>query len=163
LHQLVLAAAGFYGGDLQVARQFGLVIYFSGPNSAGSAAYRAASCAWLLHAASRELEQQIRRAMGMAMAISQSELGAGDQADIYPGLYMQHTLDELESICANRPPRVLLSPVVCEDPDIAARVQHQATELANFSILEAFAEPYHDLLERQLRLILKRLTGSGPS
>jgi len=160
LHQLVLAAADFYAGELQVARQFGLAVYFSGPNEAGSAAFRAASCAWLIQAASRELEQHMRRTLAIAMAISQSELGAGDQADIYPGLYIQHTLDELETICANRPPRVLLSPVVCEDPDIAARLQHQATELMDFAMLEEFAEPYHDLLERQLRLILKRLLDS---
>jgi uncharacterized membrane protein affecting hemolysin expression len=157
LHQLVLAAANFYAGDLQVARQFGLAIYFSGPNSAGSAAFRAASCAWLIQSASRELEQQMRRTLSMAMAISQSELGVGDRADIYPGLYIQHTLDELEAICANRPPRVLLSPVVCEDPDIASRVQHEATEVMDFAMLEEFAEPYQDLLERQLRLMLRRL------
>ena len=161
LHQLVLAAADFYAGDLQVARQFGLAVYFSGPNSAGSAAFRAASCAWLIQAASRELEQQMRRTMSIAMAISQSELGAGDRADIYPGLYIQHTLDELETICANRPPRVLLAPVVCEDPDIASRLQHQATEVMDFAMLEGFAEPYQDLLERQLRLILKRLTATN--
>ena len=162
LHQLVLAAADFYAGDLQVARQFGLAVYFSGPNSAGSAAFRAASCAWLIQAASRELEQQMRRTMSIAMAISQSELGAGDRADIYPGLYIQHTLDELETICANRPPRVLLAPVVCEDPDIASRLQHQATEVMDFAMLEDFAEPYQDLLERQLRLILKRLNATNP-
>ncbi|MDH4040124.1 MAG: hypothetical protein OEW92_01190 [Gammaproteobacteria bacterium] len=157
LHQLVLAAANFYAGDLQVARQFGLAIYFSGPNSAGSAAFRAASCAWLIQSASPELEQQMRRTLSMAMAISQSELGVGDPADIYPGLYIQHTLDELEAICANRPPRILLSPVVCEDPDIASRLQHEATEVMDFAMLEEFAEPYQDLLERQLRLILRRL------
>ena len=159
LHQLVLAAANFYAGELQVARQFGLVVYFSGPNSAGSAAFRAASCAWLIQAASREIEQQIRRTLSMAMAISQSELGAGDRGDIYPGLYIQHTLDELETICANRPPRVLLAPVVCEDPDIASRLQHEATEVMDFAMLEEFTEPYQDLLERQLRLMLKRLIG----
>ena len=162
LHQLVLAAADFYAGDLQVARQFGLAVYFSGPNNAGSAAFRAASCAWLIQSASRELEQQMRRTLSIAMAISQSELGVGDRADIYPGLYIQHTLDELETICANRPPRVLLAPVVCEDPDIAARLQHEATEVMDFAMLEEFAEPYQDLLERQLRLILKRLTHQGP-
>lgn len=95
------------------------------------------------------------------MAISQSELGAGDQADIYPGLYIQHTLDELQAICANRPPRVLLSPSVCEDADIASRLEHQATEVEDFAMLESFADPYQDLLERQLRLIVKRLTASG--
>jgi hypothetical protein len=157
LHQLVLAAANFYAGELQVARQFGLAIYFSGPNSAGSAAFRAASCAWLIQSACRKIEQQIRRTLSIAMAISQSELGAGDRGDIYPGLYIQHTLDELETICANRPPRILLSPVVCEDPDVASRLQHQATEVMDFAMLEEFAEPYQDLLERQLRLILRRL------
>ena len=99
----------------------------------------------------------MRRTLSIAMAISQSELGAGDRADIYPGLYIQHTLDELETICANRPPRVLLAPVVCEDPDIAARLQFEATEVRDFAMLEEFAEPYQDLLERQLQLILKRL------
>ena len=158
LHHVVLAAAGFYAGDLQVARQFGLAIYFTGPNSAGSAAFRAASCAWLVHAVCRELEPQVPLRLAIAMAISQSELGAGDESDIYPGLYMQHTLDELAAICANRPPRVLLAPVVCEDADIAGRLQHQETEVADFAMLEEFAEPYHDLLERQLRLILRRLT-----
>lgn len=158
LHHLVLAAADFYAGDLQVARQFGLAIYFSGHNSAGSAAFRAASCAWLIQAASRELEKKMRRSLSMAMAISQSELGAGDRADIYPGLYIQHTIDELEALCANRPPRVMLSPVVCEDADVASRLQHAATEVMDFAMLEEFAEPYQDLLERQLRLILKRLT-----
>jgi uncharacterized membrane protein affecting hemolysin expression len=157
LHQLVLAAANFYAGELQVARQFGLAIYFSGPNSAGSAAFRAASCAWLIQSACRKIEQQIRRTLSIAMAISQSELGAGDRGDIYPGLYIQHTLDELETICANRPPRILLSPVVCEDPDVTSRLQHQATEVMDFAMLEEFAEPYQDLLERQLRLILRRL------
>ncbi|MEM8662291.1 MAG: hypothetical protein AAGF35_15515, partial [Pseudomonadota bacterium] len=87
LHHLVLAAGDFYAGELRVARQFGLAVFFNGPNSAGSAAFRAASCAWLIEAASRELEKTMRRNLGIAMAISQSELGVGDEADIYPGLY----------------------------------------------------------------------------
>jgi len=161
LHQVVLASAGFYGGELQVARQFGLAIYFSGDNSAGSAAFRAASCAWLVHAVSRELEKKMPLSLSIAMAISQSELGAGDESDIYPGLYIQHTLDELETICANKPPQVLLAPVVCEDLDIAGRLQLQATEVNDFQMLEEFEGPYKDLLERQLRLVLKRLLDGG--
>lgn len=161
LHQVVLASAGFYGGELQVARQFGLAIYFSGDNSAGSAAFRAASCAWLVHAVSRELEKKMPLSLSIAMAISQSELGAGDESDIYPGLYIQHTLDELETICANKPPQVLLAPVVCEDVDIAGRLQLQATEVNDFQMLEEFEGPYKDLLERQLRLVLKRLLDGG--
>lgn len=157
LHQVVYAAAGFYAGDLQVARQFGLAIYFSGHNNAGSAAFRAASCAWLVRAISRALEKDMSLSLSTSMAISQSELGAGSGADIYPGLYTQHTLDELQSVCSRRPPDIMLSPVVCEDTDIAGRLGCRPTEVMDYALLEEFAEPYQDLLERQLRLVLKRL------
>jgi uncharacterized membrane protein affecting hemolysin expression len=158
LHQVVYAAAGFYAGELQVARQFGLAIYFSGHNSAGSAAFRAASCAWLLRAVSQALEKQMSLSLSIAMAISQSELGVGNGTDIYPGLYTQHTLDELQAVCASKPPNILLSPAVCEDVDVAGRLQHRPTEVMDYAMIEEFAGPYQDLLERQLRLILKRLT-----
>jgi len=161
LHQVVYAAAGFYAGDLQVARQFGLAVYFSGHNNAGSAAFRAASCAWLVRAVSRELEKQMSLSLSVAMAISQSELGAGDGADIYPGLYTQHTLDELQSVCASRPPGILLSPVVCEDTDITGRLECRPTEVMDYAVIEEFAGQYQDLLERQLRLILKKLADPG--
>ena len=157
LHQVVYAAAGFYAGELHVSRQFGLAIYFSGLNSAGSAAFRAASCAWLVRAVSRDLEKRMPLSMSIAMAIAESELALGDGSDIYPGLYMQHTLDELQAVCSSKPPKILLSPTVCEDVDIAGRLQHEATELRDYAMLEEFAGPYQDLLERQLRLILKRL------
>jgi hypothetical protein len=157
LHQVVYAAAGFYAGDLQVARQFGLAIYFSGHNSAGSAAFRAASCAWLVEAVSGALEEHMSLSLSIAMAISQSELGVGSGSDIYPGLYTQHTLDELQAVCASKPPHILLSPKVCEDIDVSSRLQHRPTEVMDYSLIEEFAGPYQDLLERQLRLILKRL------
>jgi hypothetical protein len=129
---------------LQVCRQFGLAIYFNGPNNAGSAAFRAASCAWLVRSVAKELEKKMSLSMTIAMALSQSELGIGDGSDIYPGLYMQHTLDELQEICASKPPKVLLSTL--------------PTEVRDYAMLEAFAGSYQDLLERQLRLILKRLS-----
>ena len=158
LHQVVYTAAGFYGGELQVGRQFGLVVYFGGHTNAGSCAFRAASCAWLIKAACAELEKQMPLSLSIAMAAGQSELGIGDGSDIYPGLYMQHTLDELQSVCASKPPKILLSPAVCEDVDVAGRLQQQATELRDYGMVEAFEGPYQDLLERQLRLILKRLS-----
>jgi hypothetical protein len=157
LHQVVYAAAGFYDGELQVARQFGLAVYCSGATRAGSAAFRAASCAWLVQAACRAMARQIPLSVSVAMAVSQSELSAGDGADIYPGLYMQHTLDELQAVCASRPPKILLSPVACRDTDISRRVRHQATEVRDYAMVEEFAGPYRDLLKRQLRLILNRL------
>ena len=161
LHQVVYAAAGFYAGELQVARQFGLAVYFSGDNKAGSAAFRAASCAWLVRAVSRELEQHMSLSTNICMAIAQSELGAGDGADIYPGLYMQHTLDELEMVCASKPPELLLSPRACQDMDISSRLQFRPTELNDYALIEEFAGTYRDLLERQLRLILKKLSDPG--
>jgi hypothetical protein len=158
LHQVVYAAAGFYGGELQVGRQFGLVVYFGGHTKAGSCAFRAASCAWLIKAACAELEKQMPLSMSIAMAVGLSELGIGDGSDIYPGLYMQHTLDELQSVCSSKPPKILLSPAVCEDVDVTGRMHQQATELRDYGMVEAFEGPYRDLLERQLRLILKRLS-----
>lgn len=161
LHQVIYAAAGFYAGDLQVARQFGLAVYFSGHNNAGSAAFRAASCAWLVQAVSRALEKDMSLSLSVSMAISQSELGAGSGADIYPGLYTQHALDELQSVCASKPPDILLSPAVCEDTDIAGRLECRPTEVMDYAVLEEFAEPYQDLLERQMRLVVKKLTDPG--
>ena len=161
LHQVVYAASGFYAGELQVACQFGLAIYFSGHNSAGSAAFRAASCAWLVRAVSQELEKQMSLSLNIAMAISQSELGVGSGTDIYPGLYTQHTLDELQAVCASKPPNILLSPAACEDIDVAGRLQHRPTDVMDYALIEEFAGPYQDLLERQLRLILKRLTDTA--
>lgn len=158
LHQIVYGAAGFYSGDLQVVRQFGLAVYFSGKSSAGSPVFRAASCAWLVRELSAELEKQLPVSMSVAMAISQSEMGVGDERDIYPGLYLQHTLDELQAICALKPPNILLAPKACEDVDIAGRVEFRETELQNYQMLVDFEGPYRDLLERQLRLIWKRLT-----
>ncbi|MDZ7783172.1 MAG: hypothetical protein U5K56_09700 [Halioglobus sp.] len=158
---MVYAAAGFYAGDLQVVRQFGLAVFFTGDNKTGSAAFRAASCAWLVRAVSRELEQQMSLSMQIAMAISQSELGAGDSADIYPGLYVQHTLDELQLVCAERPAQLLLSPAARRDLDIASRLRVAARAGNEYAEIEEFAGTYRDLLERQLRLVLKKLTDPG--
>lgn len=157
LHQIIFAAAGFYGGELHVSRQFALTLYFSGDNKAGSAAFRAASCAWLIQSVCGELEGRSPLSLCIASAVAMSELGAGDENDIYPGLYMQHTIDELQLLCSSKPPRTLLSPAICEDDDVIGRVDSNPSELQSYAILESFEEPYGDLLERQRRLICKRL------
>ena len=95
--------------------------------------------------------------LGMAMTVAQSELGRGDETDIYPGLYIQSTLDELQTLCASKPPQVMLSPGVCEDIDVSSRLEQRPSELGDYAILEEFLNPWDDLLERQLRLTLKRL------
>ncbi len=183
LHRAIYAAAGFYGGQLQVARQFGLVLYFCGASgddagspaagspaagapaagspAAGSPAFRAAACAWLIQAVCTALEKEMSLSMSIALAIDQSEMGAGSAGDIYPGLYMQHTLDNLQAICGSQPPKVLLSPTVCADPDIESRLIQHATELQDYGALDEFIAPHRDLLERQRLLIVRRL-GDNP-
>lgn len=157
LHQVIYAAAGFYSGDLQVCRQFALAVYFNADTSAGSPAFRAASCAWLIRAVGEELQKEMPLSLQIGMAIGQSELGVGDASDIYPGLYMQHTLDELQGQSAEGSAEILLSPTICQDAEVAARLQHTSSRQGEYHVLEAFAGPYQDLLERQLRLTLKRL------
>ncbi|MEH6515742.1 MAG: hypothetical protein V7742_03595 [Halioglobus sp.] len=157
LHRVIYAAAGFYGGELQVSRQFGLVVYFNGDTSAGSGPFRAACTAWLIKAVCHQMEKNMSLSLSIAMAIGSSELGVGDSADIYPGLYMQATLDELQNACTEAGDRVLLSPVISDDVDISARLEQRADAWGQYSALKKFAGQYQDLLERQLRLILKRL------
>lgn len=157
LHQVVFAAAGFYSGQLQVVRQFGLAVYFDGDSPAGSPGFRAASCAWLARAVSGELERQMSLSLEIHMAIGQSELGAGDGTDIYPGLYMQSTLDELQAVCRGTPAGIALAPALCADVDVSGRLDFEASGADGYAQLTAFEGPYQDLLERQLRLIMRRL------
>jgi len=158
LHQVVYAAAGFYAGELNVVRQFGLAVYFTGENSAGSAAFRAASCAWLIRTVSHGLEKKMSLTLGMGMAVGYSELGAGDGTDIYPGLYMQSTLDELQLYGSGALGAIHLNNAVCNDVDVTGRLTLRETDNnKDLSELIGFQGPYDDLLERQLRLILRRL------
>jgi urease accessory protein UreE len=158
MHQVIYAASGFYAGEIQVARQFGLAVYFSGDNKAGSAAFRACSTAWLIGAAIAEIEKRISLSMKITMAVSQSELGVGNGDDIYPGLYMQHTLDELQEACAQNPAATLLASAACEDLDVSSRLKHTPGQIDGFAEVQEFAGTYRDLLERQLQLIMRRLT-----
>lgn len=174
LHQLVFAAAGFYAGELHVVRQFGLAVYFSEQNTAGSAAFRAASCAWLVHVTGKALEEKtagsqtglsigtnigtMGLSLNISMAIAQSELGVGNANDIYPGLYMQHTLDELQAICDSRPAHILVSGAATNDVDVSSRVQTQTSGPGDYSQIDDFHGQYRDLLERQSLLIVNRLT-----
>lgn len=157
LHQIIFAAAGFYGGELHVVRQFGLVVYFAGDSAAGSPAFRAASCAWLVRSVAAELEKAMSLSLSIDMAIDVSELGAGDGADIYPGLYMQSTLDELQAHCQRGASGIMLLPGVCEDVDVSGRLDFSDEEPGQPALLTGFEGPYQDLLERQLRLIMRRL------
>ena len=56
------------------------------------------------------------------MAVGVSELGHGNDKDIYPGLYVQSTLDDLLHL-ANQPvDGILLSSNAAEDSGLATRI-----------------------------------------
>ena len=83
-----LMLCGVLQRNLSVVRQFTVAIYFSGPHAAGSPVFRAASCAWLCLALVKSRANEID-SLYFGMAVGVSELGHGNDKDIYPGLYVQ--------------------------------------------------------------------------
>ena len=157
LHRMAYACAGFYGGNLSVVRQFTVAIYFSGPHAAGSPVFRAASCAWLLSSISEIAGQRDRLSFTSGMAVGVSELGHGNDKDIYPGLYVQSTLDDLLHL-ANQPvDGILLSSNAAEDSGLATRIGIDVID-EKWMALGEISSAHLDLLERQLDLMTRLIT-----
>ena len=154
LHRMTYGSAGFYGGDLSVIRQFGLAIYFSGSHAVGSPVVRAASCAWLLSRCAGIAERQQRLSFVPGMAIGISELGRGDDQDIYPGLYIQAALDDLLTLANEDLDAILLSSRAAEDDGLTTRMGIDVID-EKWMALGDISDAHLELLERQL-LILKR-------
>ena len=152
LHRIAYGAAGFYGGELSVIRQFGLAIYFSGSHSIGSPVLRAASCAWLLAQSAALAEKAERLSFMPGLAIGVSELGRGDAEDIYPGLYTQATLDELLELAHQDVDAILLSSRAAEDDGLTARVGIDVID-ERWMALGDIGSRHMDLLTRQLALL----------
>ena len=152
LHRIAYGAAGFYGGELSVIRQFGLAIYFSGSHSIGSPVLRAASCAWLLAQSAALAEKTERLSFMPGQAIGVSELGRGDAEDIYPGLYIQATLDELLELAHQDVDAILLSSRAAEDDGLTARVGIDVID-ERWMALGDIGSRHMDLLIRQLALL----------
>ena len=153
IHRMVYGAAGFYAGQLEVVRQLGVAVWFSGSHPIASPAVRAASCAWLIQQSTAKLEQRLRLSVGLGLAIGGSELGRGDDQDIYPGLYTQASVDELQELAAQAGADIRVSAFVLQDLDFTTRV---ATETrGDQHILSGFSAGHRDLVERQ-RAILSR-------
>ncbi len=152
LHRIAYGAAGFYGGELSVIRQFGLAIYFSGSHSIGSPVLRAASCAWLLAQSAALAEETERLSFMPGLAIGVSELGRGDAEDIYPGLYTQATLDELLELAHQDVDAILLSSRAAEDDGLTARVGIDVID-ERWMALGDIGSRHMDLLTRQLALL----------
>jgi hypothetical protein len=162
LHRIVYAAAGCYAGTLQVARQFGLVVCFAEEAGRGSAAVRAASCAWLVRSVARELEQGMTLSFSMSMALGHSELGPGSSEDIYPGLYLQAVMDELRETCLAQPDAIVLTHSVADSSELEACARTEAGGSESTRHLLGFAPPHADLVERQRDLLLARLRKRSP-
>ena len=91
------------------------------------------------------------------MAIGLSELGHGDDQDIYPGLYIQATLDELLELASQEVEGILLSSHAAEDRGLTARVGIDVID-ERWMALGGISGKHLDLLERQLRNLRRIVT-----
>ncbi len=158
LHRIIYASAACYGGKLQVARPFGLALCFAEGEGTGSATLRAVACAALVREVAGTLEAGMSLSLSMGMAVGRSELGPGDAADIYPGLYLQGVLDELRDACLHDRDHVLVAEDAAADRDLAEHAELRP-EKPGFKRLAGFADTQQLLLERQSALLLARLRG----
>ena len=160
VHRLIYGAAGFYNGELEVVRQFGLAVFFTGDHSVGSPALRAASCEWLIKHAAPDIEAKLRLSVSLGLAVGGSELGRGDAKDIYPGLYTQAALDELHTLAKSAGDDIDLTDFIVQDIDVSTRVAIKQAEQGH-AVVGELSDNHHDLLERQLHLLLRALTDQG--
>lgn len=153
--RLIRGAAELYGGTLSVVRQFGLLLSFGEGHNWGEPAFRAVSAAWLIKQVAITLNAELPLRMKFSLACGYTEAGVGSSQDIYPDLYNQHVIDELEAITSKESENILLMSAVASDEQVSARCR-LANEAGHIGLLN-FAEPYQDLLQRQQQLLLEDL------
>lgn len=159
IHRMIYGASGFYSGELQVVRQFGIAVWFTGKHKIASPTVRAASCAWLIQQTAPKLEEQLRLSVGLGLAVGDSELGRGDGEDIYPGLYTQAAVDELEVLAKQSGDTIHLSETLVQDVQLRNRVGIEEEPHGSFK-LGQFADGHRDLVERQREILLRALITS---
>ena len=159
IHRMIYGASGFYNGELQVVRQFGIAVWFTGKHKTASPTVRAASCAWLIQQTAPKLEEQLRLSVGLGLAVGGSELGRGDGEDIYPGLYTQAAVDELEALARQSGNEIHLSQTMIQDIELMNRVGIEEEPQGNYR-LGQFADGQRDLVERQREILLRALITS---
>jgi hypothetical protein len=86
------------------------------------------------------------------MAIGLSELGRGDDGDIYPGLYTQAALDELLELASEEVEGILLSSRAAEDAGLTAKIGIDVID-EKWMALGGISGSHLDLLERQLHIL----------
>jgi uncharacterized membrane protein affecting hemolysin expression len=157
LHSLVRSSCELYRGELSVARQFGLLVSFSGDHPSGSPVFRAASAAWLIQQLLAALQAKLRLRLSVSMACGVSEAGAACASDIYPGLYGQHVIDELAALVAEEPPGILLSEAACAEESANGGLELDAAAANGVARLQGFDESCAKLLERQQQMLAQQL------
>lgn len=156
VHRMIHGAAGYYDGKLNVVRQFGIALYFTGDRKMGSPALRAASCAWLIQQAAPIMGEQLRLSVNFGLTVGSSELGQGDERDIYPGLYTQASLDELHSRSVRERDGIGLCGEALNDLDLLNRATVEARADEHHT-LGRWSDNHQDLLGRQLQILLRAL------
>jgi hypothetical protein len=153
--RLIGGAAELYGGKLTVVRPFGLLVSFGEGHNSGDPAFRALAAAWLIKQVSATLNTELPLRMKFSLACGFTETGVGSSRDIYPDLYNQHLIDELEAVTSVDSDNIMLMDAVAEDLQVSnrCRLSHEGGHHS----LTDFAEPYHDLLQRQQELLLREL------
>ena len=161
-HRLVNSACELYQGELSVARQFGLLVSFSGDHPSGSPVFRAASAAWMIQQLLTALQSQVRLRLSVSMACGISEAGAACHGDIYPGLFCQQVIDELAALVATEPEDILLSEAASKDENTVSGSQLDCMAEDQSTRLQGFTEPYTRLLDRQRQMLIQQLLRSVP-
>lgn len=157
LHRLIYGACGFYDGKLNVARQFGITVVFTGSHNAGSPVARAAACAWLIRKVMATAENALRLKLNFGLAVGISELGMGDSEDIYPGLYTQSTIDELLGAATTAEQDILVTKPASRDVDFTTRCKTATREGSEMICLQGLSDRQRDLVERQAALLMKAI------
>jgi hypothetical protein len=153
--RLIGGAAELYGGKLSVVRPFGLLVSFGEGHNTGDPAFRALATAWLIKHVAATLNTELPLRMKFSLACGFSETGVGSSQDVYPDLYNQHLIDELEAATRDDSDDILLMDAVAEDLQVSNRCR--LGNEGDHQTLIDFAEPYHDLLQRQQELLLREL------
>ena len=163
LRELIDKVAGLYGGQLSVSREFGALLFFSGAHAAGNPGFRSVSSAWLLQrlagaaSAAGSLNYQLGVACGTGEA-GRPQGAPGAAANLYTDLYNQHIIDDLAILAETPGDGVYLNATLAEDQEVRNRCKLAQADRG--WLVEGFEEPYSDLLERQLRLLMNE-TGAG--
>ncbi|MCX2979819.1 hypothetical protein EYC98_02955 [Halieaceae bacterium IMCC14734] len=156
---LLQSVGQIYGGDLDVSRQFGLLMSFGGEHAEGGPMLRALCSGWLVQQLAQALQPRSNLQLTLSMACASSEAGPSSRSDIYPGLYYQHLVDELADMTAHSSDQIQVHTSV-NAADLGDNVEVEITSGGGY--LNGFSAPVLERLQRQLQLLLRQLERNQP-